>query len=158
MSQTRLGSLVEQLLNIGSGFVISCLLWEFVVKPLWHIQTDFAENLQITALFTVVSIVRGYAWRRLFVRAGKPGRLAAIIRRIRLGLTDLPGYGPHPGTDVLVCMLLMGAFAGAGNGGWWGALGGAGLFALFMVPMYLIGAHDRGWEYEARLDREERRS
>ena len=66
MSQTRLGSLVEQLLNIGSGFVISCLLWEFAVKPIWHIKTDFAENLQITALFTVVSVVRGYTWRRFF--------------------------------------------------------------------------------------------
>ena len=68
MSQTRLGSLVEQLLNIGSGFVISCLLWEFAVKPIWHIRTDFAENLQITLLFTAVSIARGYAWRRWWVR------------------------------------------------------------------------------------------
>lgn len=66
MSQSRLGSLVEQLLNIGSGFVISCLLWEFAVKPIWNIQTDFGENLQITALFTVVSVVRGYWWRRFF--------------------------------------------------------------------------------------------
>jgi hypothetical protein len=97
-------------------------------------------------------------WTAVWVKRCKPGRLAAIIRRIRLGLTDLPGYGPHPGTDLLVCMLLMGAFAGAGNGGWWGGLGGAGFMALFMVPLYLIGAHDRGREYEARLDREERRS
>ena len=66
MSQTRLGSLVEQLLNIGSGFVISSLLWEFVVKPVWNLQTGFAENLQITALFTAVSVVRGYWWRRFF--------------------------------------------------------------------------------------------
>ena len=68
MSQSRLGSLVEQLLNIGSGFVLSCLLWEFAVKPIWHLQTGFAENLQITALFAAVSIVRGYTWRRIFVR------------------------------------------------------------------------------------------
>ena len=150
MSQTRLGSLVEQLLNIGSGFVISSLLWEFVVKPVWNLQTGFAENLQITALFTAVSIVRGYCWRRLFVRAGQPGRLATVVRRTWIGCGFLEGFGTHPGTDMLVVMLLMGAFAGSGNGGWWGALGGALFMALFMVPLYLIGAHGRGRDYEER--------
>ena len=66
--QTRLMSFVEQVANIASGFVISCLLWEFVVKPVWQIETGFAENLQITALFTVASLARGYAWRRAFVK------------------------------------------------------------------------------------------
>ena len=66
--QSRLSSLIEQFANIGSGFVISSLLWHFVVQPIWHIETSFAENLQITSLFTVVSIARGYAWRRTFNR------------------------------------------------------------------------------------------
>lgn len=64
--QTRLQSFIEQLLNIGSGFLVSLLVWEFVVKPIWNIQTSHAENLQITLLFTVVSIARSYAWRRVF--------------------------------------------------------------------------------------------
>lgn len=64
--QSRLMSFVEQVANIGSGFVLSSLLWSFVIQPVWHIQTSFAENLQITLLFTVVSIARGYAWRRYF--------------------------------------------------------------------------------------------
>jgi hypothetical protein len=68
VAQSRLMSLVEQFANIGSGFVISSLLWHFVVQPVWGIQTSVAENLQITLLFTVVSILRGYAWRRAFVR------------------------------------------------------------------------------------------
>ena len=66
--QSRLSSLIEQFANIGSGFVISSLLWHFVVQPIWNIETSFAENLQITSIFTVVSIARGYAWRRTFVR------------------------------------------------------------------------------------------
>jgi len=66
--QSRTRSLIEQLLNIGSGFFISLMVWEFIVKPVWEIQTNFAENLSITALFTVVSIARSYAWRRLFNR------------------------------------------------------------------------------------------
>lgn len=64
--QTRLESLLEQLLNIGSGFIIASMLWEFVVKPVWGFGTSFGQNLQITSLFTVVSIARGYVWRRLW--------------------------------------------------------------------------------------------
>ncbi len=66
--QSRTRSLIEQLLNIGSGFLISLLVWEFIVKPTWDIQTNFTENLNITLVFTVVSIVRSYIWRRLFNR------------------------------------------------------------------------------------------
>lgn len=64
--QTRKGSLVESLINTGVGFVMSLFVWEFVVKPIWEINTSFAENLSITLLFTVVSVVRGYMLRRVF--------------------------------------------------------------------------------------------
>jgi hypothetical protein len=63
--QTRLHSIAEQVLNVGTGFVISLLLWEFLIKPVWNIQADLVDNLQITSLFTVVSIARGYIFRRL---------------------------------------------------------------------------------------------
>ena len=49
--QSRRMSLIEQFANIGSGFVISSLLWHFVIQPWWNIETSVAENLQITALF-----------------------------------------------------------------------------------------------------------
>ena len=64
--QSRLGSLVEQLFNTGSGFIVSVLVWHFIVQPFWGIKTSFAENLNITLLFTVVSIARSYVWRRFF--------------------------------------------------------------------------------------------
>lgn len=66
--QSKTRSLVEQLFNIGSGFLISLLVWEFFIKPIWEIDTSFNENIHITAVFTVVSIARSYAWRRLFNR------------------------------------------------------------------------------------------
>lgn len=66
MSQTRLSSAIEQLLNVGSGFLISTLLWQFVIDPLWHLETSIQDNLHITGIFTVASIMRGYAWRRWF--------------------------------------------------------------------------------------------
>ena len=64
--QSRKHSLLESMTNTAVGFVISVLVWEFVVKPVWDIHTTFAENLTITLLFTVISIARGYVLRRFF--------------------------------------------------------------------------------------------
>lgn len=64
--QTRLSSLTEQLLNVGSGFIVSLVFWVWVVVPVWDLEVDMHENLTITACFTVLSIVRGYIWRRCF--------------------------------------------------------------------------------------------
>jgi len=66
--QTRTRSLIEQLANTGSGFLLSLLVWECIVQPVWEIETSFIENLNITLLFTAVSIARSYLWRRLFNR------------------------------------------------------------------------------------------
>ena len=64
MSQRRVHSLAEVCLSVASGFVVSAVAWELIVKPVWRIETTVAENLQITAFFTVLSIARGYLWRR----------------------------------------------------------------------------------------------
>ncbi len=66
MSQTRCHSLLEQLLNVGSGFLLSLAVWTWVIVPVWHLPVHTVENLQITAVFTVLSIARGYVWRRVF--------------------------------------------------------------------------------------------
>jgi hypothetical protein len=63
--QTRLGSLVEQVLNVASGFIVSLLLWQ-AVGPLMGYVVNLADNLLITSIFTVASIIRGYLWRRYF--------------------------------------------------------------------------------------------
>lgn len=64
--QSKKGALVETALNIGSGFVISYLMWVFVVGPLFGLNTSLTDNLGITTLFTVTSVIRSYVWRRLF--------------------------------------------------------------------------------------------
>lgn len=63
--QTRLGSFVEQVLNIGSGFVLSLIVWQ-TIGPWFGYEVTLDKNLGITTIFTVVSIVRGYCWRRYF--------------------------------------------------------------------------------------------
>ena len=64
--QTKRGSALEVTLNIGSGFVLSMLVWEFVVAPIWGLSWELSDNFMVTTIFTVISIVRSYYWRRLF--------------------------------------------------------------------------------------------
>lgn len=66
MNQSRLESLIEASINIGSGFIVSLLLWTFVIVPVWNLPVNMSQNLIITGLFTVLSIVRSYIWRRFF--------------------------------------------------------------------------------------------
>lgn len=69
--QSRLSSFIEQLLNVGTGFIVSLLFWTFVVVPVWDLNVNHTENLQITFCFTILSVVRGYVWRRLFNKWSK---------------------------------------------------------------------------------------
>lgn len=62
--QSKLFSLIEQLFNIGSGFIIAVCLWAFVVTPYLGIEYDVTEAMHVTLMFTAVSIIRGYLWRR----------------------------------------------------------------------------------------------
>lgn len=68
--QTRTHSVIEVLVNIGTGFIISALLQQFVVAKIWNLQTSAADNLQITVFFTVVSVIRSYIFRRLANKVG----------------------------------------------------------------------------------------
>jgi hypothetical protein len=65
MSQSRFSSLVEAVLNTAIGFVISVALTAYVLPKYGHAVT-LSENLQITTIFTVDSILRSYALRRWF--------------------------------------------------------------------------------------------
>lgn len=64
--QSKTQSMIETLTSTVVGFVLSVLVWEFIVKPIWDLHTSFVENISITLLFTVVSILRGYVLRRCF--------------------------------------------------------------------------------------------
>lgn len=72
MSQSRLSSLAETLLSIAVGFVVSLAITAVVLPAYGHAVT-FSQNLQITAIFTVASVARGYLVRRAFNRWGRHG-------------------------------------------------------------------------------------
>lgn len=66
MKQTKLESLVESIFNTSIGFIISLLVWVFIVTPLWDIKVSHVDNIMITIIFTVTSIMRSYFVRRFF--------------------------------------------------------------------------------------------
>lgn len=63
MEQTKLGSLIEACINTAIGFLITLGLAP-IVYPLFGHSFTLAQNLGITAVFTIVSIARGYVIRR----------------------------------------------------------------------------------------------
>lgn len=72
--QRRIISAIEAVCNTGVGFFISVLIGVFVY-PLFNIEITIMEVSGITAVFTVISVLRGYAVRRLFVSMRKRGLL-----------------------------------------------------------------------------------
>lgn len=65
MKQSRLMSLVEATTNVAIGFGLA-VLTQIMILPLFGLAVSLAQNLQIGAAFTAVSILRSYALRRLF--------------------------------------------------------------------------------------------
>lgn len=65
MSQTRLGSFLEALVNTLVGLVVSLVSTIFIM-PIVGVHTTMGQNLELTMYFTLVSIARSYLLRRYF--------------------------------------------------------------------------------------------
>lgn len=65
MNQSRASSLVETVASVAIGFVVSLLITAWLLPAYGH-QVTMQQNIEITAVFTVASVVRGYAVRRFF--------------------------------------------------------------------------------------------
>jgi hypothetical protein len=65
--QSRLGSFAEAWANIAIGYGVAVAA-QAVVFPWYGLHVSLAENAEMGVLFTVVSLVRSYALRRLFNR------------------------------------------------------------------------------------------
>jgi hypothetical protein len=65
--QSRIASIIEVTANVGSGFVVAMLIWQYIVPVFYpHLHPTLTENFLMTAVFTGTSVVRGYLWRRFF--------------------------------------------------------------------------------------------
>jgi len=65
MNQTKLGSLIESLMNIFIGYGVA-LLSQILIFPMFDIHISLSTNLWIGAWFTLISLVRSYVIRRWF--------------------------------------------------------------------------------------------
>ena len=63
--QSRRMSAVEAIANVLVGYGVAVLA-QLAIFPLFGIAVSLGDNLAIGAAFTVVSLARSYAVRRLF--------------------------------------------------------------------------------------------
>ena len=63
--QTKTQSMSESLINVAIGYGVA-LLAQRAIFPLFGIRIPMRDNLLIGAIFTLISIARSYAVRRLF--------------------------------------------------------------------------------------------
>ena len=67
MMQSRRQSLIEATTNVVFGYALA-VITQIVVFPWFGLQVSLGENLAIGCVFTGISLLRGYALRRLFER------------------------------------------------------------------------------------------
>ena len=65
MKQSRAMSLVEAVANVAVGYGVA-VMTQILIFPVFGLHTTLAQNLKMGAVFTVVSIARSFALRRLF--------------------------------------------------------------------------------------------
>ena len=74
--QTRLGSLLEAIVNILIGYGVA-LASQVTIFPLYGVHLPLSTNLCIGGWFTAISLVRSYLIRRYF-----NARLHRLLQKI----------------------------------------------------------------------------
>lgn len=96
MKQSWFASWFETIASTATGFILSLGL-QYVVCWWYDLPLRIQDNLAIIALFTVASLLRGIAWRRLMEKLHvrtplSPAMLAVIAERRRQ--IEVEGYSP----------------------------------------------------------------
>jgi hypothetical protein len=65
--QTKIKSLIESVTNTVVGITMSFFI-QIIIYPILDIDVNLNQNVIITIVFTIASIFRSYAIRRLFNR------------------------------------------------------------------------------------------
>ena len=67
MKQSRLMSFIEAISNVVVGYGVA-VVTQILIFPIFGLHTTLAQNLKMGAIFTIVSIARSFALRRVFER------------------------------------------------------------------------------------------
>jgi hypothetical protein len=65
MKQSRLMSFAEAVANVAVGYGVA-VVTQILIFPVFGLHTTLAQNLQMGAAFTGISIVRSFLLRRAF--------------------------------------------------------------------------------------------
>ena len=65
MRQSRMMSGMEALMNVSSGYILA-VLCQLVIYPAVGLDVTLRQAVQVGLAFTLLSLVRSYALRRLF--------------------------------------------------------------------------------------------
>ena len=65
--QTRQYSFIESITNVAIGYAVA-LGSQLIIFPVFDIHIPIQDNIMIGAWFTVISILRSYAIRRIFTK------------------------------------------------------------------------------------------
>ena len=65
MTQTRIMSAVEAVANVGVGYGVA-VATQLAVFPMFGLAVPLIDNLYLGAIFTIISLCRSYAIRRVF--------------------------------------------------------------------------------------------
>jgi hypothetical protein len=63
--QTKKKSIIESLVNTISGLIIGLSI-QLLMYPILEIEVTIQQNLLLTSVFFIVSVIRGYIIRRIF--------------------------------------------------------------------------------------------
>lgn len=58
-------SLLEAITNVAVGYALA-VATQSIVLPLFGLRPSLGENMALGAIFTAISLIRGYILRRLF--------------------------------------------------------------------------------------------
>lgn len=65
MSQSKVSSFIEALMNVAIGFGINYIA-NLLIFPLFDMHISLIDNLWMGMIYTIISIVRSYVIRRWF--------------------------------------------------------------------------------------------
>ncbi|MGY6633202.1 MAG: DUF7220 family protein [Alkalilacustris sp.] len=69
MTQSRRMSLIEAITNVALGYALA-VVTQIIVFPWFGLHPSLGENLALGGIFTAISLVRGYALRRMLEAIG----------------------------------------------------------------------------------------
>ena len=65
MKQSRLMSLIESVANVAVGYGVA-VATQILIFPVFGLHTTLGQNLKMGGIFTIVSLARSFALRRVF--------------------------------------------------------------------------------------------